>query len=67
MRSAQPGPGGQRSHLHGRTACGISLARAKDLLLAAGRALEASFEVEGPSAIVLAGRDAQEGSYRAAR
>lgn len=40
---------------------------AEDLLLAAGRALEASFEVEGPSAIVLAGRDAQEGGYRAAR
>ena len=40
---------------------------AEDLLLAAGRALEASFEVEGPSAIVLAGRDAEEGSYRAAR
>lgn len=40
---------------------------AEDLLLAAGRALEASFEVEGPSAIVLAGRDAQEGRYRAAR
>ncbi|MDP8901310.1 MAG: hypothetical protein M3N33_09265 [Actinomycetota bacterium] len=40
---------------------------AEDLLLAAGRALEASFEVEGPSAIVFAGRDAQEGSYRAAR
>ena len=40
---------------------------AEDLLLAAGRALEASFEVEGPSAIVLAGRDAQEGSFRAAR
>ena len=40
---------------------------AEDLLLAAGRALEASFEVEGSSAIVLAGRDAQEGRYRAAR
>ena len=40
---------------------------AEDLLVAAGQALEASFEVEGPSAIVLAGRDAQEGSYRAAR
>lgn len=39
---------------------------AEDLLLAAGRALEASFEVEGPSAIVLAGRNAPEG-YRAAR
>jgi hypothetical protein len=40
---------------------------AEDLLLAAGRALEASFKVEGPSAIVLAGNDTQEGSYRAAR
>ncbi len=40
---------------------------AEDLLIAAGQALEASFEVEGPSAIVLAGRDAQEDSYRAAR
>jgi hypothetical protein len=40
---------------------------AEDLLLAAGRALEASFEVEGPSAIVLAGNDTQEGTYRAAR
>ena len=40
---------------------------AEDLLIAAGQALEASFEVEGPSAIVLAGRDAQEGGYRAAR
>jgi hypothetical protein len=40
---------------------------AEDLLLAAGRALEASFEVEGPSAIVLAGNGTQEGSYRAAR
>ena len=40
---------------------------AEDLLLAAGRALEASFKVEGPSAIVLAGTDTQEGSYRAAR
>jgi hypothetical protein len=40
---------------------------AEDLLLAAGQALEASFEVEGPSAIVLAGRDTQEGGYRAAR
>lgn len=39
---------------------------AEDLLMAAGRALEASFEVEGPSAIVLAGRNAPEG-YRAAR
>ena len=40
---------------------------AEDLLVAAGQALEASFEVEGPSAIVLAGRDTQEGGYRAAR
>lgn len=40
---------------------------AEDLILAAGRALEASFEVEGPSAIVLAGRHTQEGQYRAAR
>jgi hypothetical protein len=40
---------------------------AEVLLLAAGQALEASFEVEGPSAIVLAGRDAEEGGYRAAR
>ena len=39
---------------------------AEDLLIAAGRALEASFEVEGPSAIVLAGRNTSEG-YRAAR
>ena len=39
---------------------------AEDLLLAAGRALEASYKVEGPSAIVLAGRNAAEG-YRAAR
>lgn len=39
---------------------------AEDLLMAAGRALEASFEVEGPSAIVLAGRSTPEG-YRAAR
>jgi hypothetical protein len=38
----------------------------EDLILAAGRALEASFEVEGPSAIVLAGRSTPEG-YRAAR
>jgi hypothetical protein len=40
---------------------------AEDLLVAAGQALEASFEVEGPSAIVLAGRGTQEGGYRAAR
>ena len=39
---------------------------AEDLLMAAGRALEASFEVQGPSAIVLAGRNSPEG-YRAAR
>lgn len=38
---------------------------AEDLLAAAGRALEASYEVEGPSAIVLAGRSTPEG-YRAA-
>jgi hypothetical protein len=42
---------------------------AEDLLVAAGRALEAAFEVESPSAIVLAGRGVPraEGSYRAAR
>lgn len=40
---------------------------AGDLILAAGRALETSFEVEGPSAIVLAGQDAPEGGHRAAR
>jgi len=40
---------------------------AGDLLVAAGRALEASFEVEGPSAIVISGRNAPEGNYRAAR
>lgn len=42
---------------------------AEDLLVAAGRALEAAFEVESPSAIVLAGRGAPraEGRYRAAR
>ena len=40
---------------------------AEELILAAGSALEASFEVEGPSAIVLAGRDSEEGRYRAAR
>lgn len=40
-----------------------------DLLVAAGRALEAAFEVESPSAIVLAGRDVSGSgsSYRAAR
>jgi hypothetical protein len=42
---------------------------AEDLLVAAGQALEAAFEVESPSAIVLAGRGAQNagGRYRAAR
>jgi hypothetical protein len=42
---------------------------AEDLLVAAGQALEAAFEVESPSAIVLAGRGAPraESSYRAAR
>jgi len=42
---------------------------AEDLLVAAGQALEAAFEVESPSAIVLAGRSAPraEGRYRAAR
>lgn len=42
---------------------------AEDLLVAAGRALEAAFEVESPSAIVLAGRGTPraEGRYRAAR
>jgi hypothetical protein len=42
---------------------------AEDLLVAAGQALEAAFEVESPSAIVLAGRASPraEGSYRAAR
>ncbi len=42
---------------------------AEDLLVAAGGALEAAFEVESPSAIVLAGRGASrtEGHYRAAR
>lgn len=42
---------------------------ADDLLVAAGRALEAAFEIESPSAIVLAGRGvAGSGpSYRAAR
>ena len=45
---------------------------AEDLLVAAGRALEAAFEVESPSAIVLAGRGAPRAGgeadpYRAAR
>lgn len=42
---------------------------AEDLLGAAGRALEAAFEIESPSAIVLAGRGtpSPESSYRAAR
>jgi hypothetical protein len=44
---------------------------AEDLLIAAGRALEAAFEVESSSAIVLAGRGAPQGGevgrYRAAR
>ncbi|MBA3424060.1 MAG: hypothetical protein H0U04_05820 [Rubrobacter sp.] len=42
---------------------------AGDLLAAAGQALEAAFEIESPSAIVLAGQGAagSEGSYRAAR
>ena len=42
---------------------------AEDLLVAAGQALEAAFEVESPSAIVLAGRSAPraERRYRAAR
>ena len=42
---------------------------AEDLLVAAGQALEAAFEVESPSAIVMAGRGPQgeAGSYRAAR
>jgi hypothetical protein len=42
---------------------------AEDLLVAAGQALEAAFEVESPSAIVLAGRDTPhaESRYRAAR
>jgi hypothetical protein len=43
----------------------------EDLLIAAGRALEAAFEVESSSAIVLAGRGAPQGSaagrYRTAR
>jgi GGDEF domain-containing protein len=42
---------------------------AEDLLVAAGRALEAAFEVESPSAIVMAGRGTPraERRYRAAR
>jgi hypothetical protein len=36
---------------------------ASDLLVAAGRALEAAFEVESPSAIVLAGRDVAARGY----
>ncbi len=42
---------------------------AEDLLVAAGRALEAAFEIESPSAIVLAGRDVggTESSFRAVR
>jgi hypothetical protein len=42
---------------------------AEDLLVAAGQALEAAFEVESPSAIVLAGRGTPraESHYRAAR
>lgn len=42
---------------------------AHDLLVAAGQALEAAFEIESPSAIVLAGRGTPraESSYRAAR
>lgn len=42
---------------------------ADDLLVAAGRALEAAFEIESPSAIVLAGRGVPGygSSYRAAR
>lgn len=40
---------------------------AEDLLVAAGRALEAAFEVESPSAIVMAGKGEQAGPYRAAR
>ncbi|CAA9455424.1 MAG: hypothetical protein AVDCRST_MAG02-1537 [uncultured Rubrobacteraceae bacterium] len=42
-------------------------ASAGDLLVAAGKALEASFEVEGPSAIAISGRNAPEENYRAAR
>ena len=42
---------------------------AEDLLVAAGQALEAAFEVESPSAIVLAsrGHQGEAGPYRAAR
>ncbi len=40
---------------------------AEELLAAAGGALEAAFEVESPSAIVLAGRGVSGSSYRAAR
>ena len=45
---------------------------AEDLLIAAGRALEAAFEIESPSAIVLAGRGSpraggEPGRYQAAR
>jgi hypothetical protein len=45
---------------------------AEDLLIAAGRALEAAFEIESPSAIVLAGRGTpgsggEPGRYQAAR
>jgi hypothetical protein len=40
---------------------------AEDLLVAAGRALEAAFEVDSSSAIVMAGRGQQAGPYRAAR
>ena len=44
---------------------------AEDLLISAGRALEAAFEVESSSAIVFAGRGAPQGSeanrYRPAR
>ncbi len=42
---------------------------AEDLLVAAGQALEAAFEIESPSAIVLAGRGTTpaENPYRAAR
>jgi len=44
---------------------------AEDLLIAAGRALEAAFEIESSSAIVLAGRGAPQGTvagrYRTAR
>jgi hypothetical protein len=40
---------------------------AEDLLIAAGQALEASFEVESSSAVVLAGRGVARPGYRAAR